>query len=272
MDDKKFLLIKSDVMFRLFFADERNKEELLGFLKSVLQLSDDDYSEIEIVDPHLLRDFDGDKLGIIDVKLKTKSGKIIHIEIQLKVSPELKGRIIFYGSKLITEQIGSGDNFDVIKKVISIIITDEELITSSQKYRHRFTFYDREADVELSDLIEIHTLELHKLPKDTDGTLLYDWASFIDAESEEELNMIAERNPQIGKAVVKYRELTADERARDLYDRRQRMQMDVNAQKRWAIKQRDFEIAKNLLSDGDSVEKIIKITGLTLEEVESLRS
>ena len=71
MDGKKFLLIKSDIMFRLFFADERNLEFLIAFLKSVLHLPDDDYNEIEIVDPHLLRDFDGDKLGIIDVKLKT---------------------------------------------------------------------------------------------------------------------------------------------------------------------------------------------------------
>ena len=53
MDDKKFLLIKSDVIFRLFFSDERNQEFLIGFLKSVLQLPDDDYNQIEIVDPQL---------------------------------------------------------------------------------------------------------------------------------------------------------------------------------------------------------------------------
>jgi len=44
------------------------------------------------------------------------------------------------------------------------------------RYRHRFTFYDREADIELSDVIEIHTLELLKLPPTADGTELYDWA------------------------------------------------------------------------------------------------
>jgi len=268
MDDKKFLKIKSDVMFRLFFADERNQEFLIGFLKSVLRLPEDDYNIIEIADPHLLRDFDGDKLGIIDVKLKTKSGKIVHIEIQLKVSPELKERIIFYSSKLITEQIGSGDDFNTIKKVISIIITDEELIAISPNYRHCFTLYDREASIELSDIMEIHTLELHKLPKDTDGTLLYDWASFIDAESEEELNMIAERNPQIGKAVVKYRELTADERTRDLYDRRMRAKWDEQSRLR-GVK---IEIAKNMIADNEPIEKIIKYTGLTLEEIESLRN
>ena len=88
------LPVKSDVVFRLFFADERNEDSLISFLKSVLRLPDDDYNEIEIADPHLLREYDGDKLAIIDVKLKTKTKKIIHIEIQLKVTPELKNRII----------------------------------------------------------------------------------------------------------------------------------------------------------------------------------
>ena len=33
-----------------------------------------------------------------------------------------------------------------------------------------------------------------------------------------------------------------------------------------------IEIARNLLSEGDSIDKIIKVTGLTREEVEKLRS
>ena len=50
------------------------------------------------------------KLAIIDVKLYTRGRKVVHIEIQLKVTPELKNRIILYDAKLITEQIGSGDD------------------------------------------------------------------------------------------------------------------------------------------------------------------
>jgi predicted transposase/invertase (TIGR01784 family) len=272
MSNKEFLPIKSDVVFRLFFADERNIESLIGFLKSVLRLPEDDYNEIEIADPHLLREFDGDKLAIIDVKLKTKSKKIVHIEIQLKVTPELKNRIVLYDSKLIAEQIGSGDEYDVIKKVISIVVTDEPLIPDSAKYHHRFTFYDPDAGVELSDIIEIHTLELEKLPEGADGTELYDWAKFIAAETEEELNMIAERNPQVGRAVVRLRELSADERARDLYERREKARRDIAAEKKWAIKQAQFEIAKNLLSVGDTVDKIVAVTGLTREEVENLNN
>jgi predicted transposase/invertase (TIGR01784 family) len=271
MDDRKLLPVKSDVIFRLFFADERNQEFLTDFLKSVLHLPEDDYDEIEIIDPHLLREFDGDKLGIIDIKLRTKSRKVVHIEIQLSVTPEMIGRIVFYDSKLITEQIGSGNDFSVINKVISIVILDENLIANSPKYHHRFTFYDHDNAVELTDLVEIHTLELRKLPASADGTALYDWVSFIDAESEEELRMIEARNPQVGKAVVKFRELSADERVRDTYFRREMMRRDISAQKNWALKQQQLDIAKNLLGLDVPIEKIIKSTSLTREEVEALR-
>ena len=270
MSNGAFLPVKSDVVFRLFFADERNSDSLVGFLKSVLRLPDDDYNEIEIADPHLLREFEGDKLAVIDVKLITKTRKIIHIEIQLKVNPELRKRIVLYDSKLIAEQIGSGDDYDVIKKVISIVVTGEPLIIGSSRYHHRFTFYDSDAGIELSDIIEIHTLELEKLPDGADGTELYDWAKFIAADTEEELNMIAERNPQIARAVVKLRELSADERARDLYERREKARRDITAEKRWALKQQALEIAKIMVEDGETIEKIIRYTGLTHEEIEGV--
>ena len=131
----------------------------------MLRLSEDDYSEIEIADPNLLREFAGDKLGLIDVKLRTKNRKTIHIEIQLSATPQIRERIIYYDAKLITEQIGSGDQHDVIKNVISILIIDEKLIPEDPKYHHRFTLYDSDTGIEFSDLLEINTLELVKLPK-----------------------------------------------------------------------------------------------------------
>jgi len=274
MDKREFLPVKSDVIFRLFFADERNEESLIGFLKSVLRLPEDDYNDIEIADPHLLREYDGDKLAIIDVKLHTKSRKVVHIEIQLKVTPDLKNRIILYDSKLIAEQIGSGDDYDIIKKVVSIVITEEPLIPDSGKYHHRFTFYDPDARVELSDILEIHTLELEKLPDGADGTELYDWAKFIAAETEEELNMIAERNPVVGRAVVRLRELSADERARDLYERREKARRDQSSRERWAWQQgeeaRALSIAKTLLRKQMPIDEVVDTTGLTFEEVGKL--
>jgi len=265
------LPVKSDVVFRLFFADERDTNDLVKFLKAVVRLPEDDYNEIEIADPHLLREFDGDKLAIIDVKLHTKSKKTIHIEIQLRVTPELKERIVYYGSKLITEQLGKGNDYDTIKKVISIVITEEPLIADSPKYHHRFVMYDQEAGIEFSDLLEIHTLELNKLPLTADGTELYDWAKFINAETEEELDMLAERNPQFQPTIVKLRELSADEKARDLYERREKARRDRNMFIRGAIRKRDDEIVRNAILMGMDTDTIFNLTGQPRDEIEKLR-
>ena len=220
----------------------------------------------------MLPEANGDKLAIVDVKLKTKNGKIIHIEIQLKVTPEMKERIVYYDAKLITEQIGSGDKFSKIKKVISIIITEENLLKQSQRYHHRFTFYDPDAKVELTDIIEIHTLELKKLPPTHDGTELYDWAKFIATDNEEELNVVAQRNPQVNKAVVKLRQLSADEKARDLYERREKARRDADMFLDWELKKNNTEIAKRLLGFNMPIEQIIVTTGLSHEEIKEIKN
>ncbi|MCL2087720.1 MAG: Rpn family recombination-promoting nuclease/putative transposase, partial [Oscillospiraceae bacterium] len=76
-----------DYIFKLIFGDENDVEQLTSLLQSVLKLSPGEYKEITIGDSHLLREAKTDKLGILDVKVKIKSGKIINIEIQVKPSP-----------------------------------------------------------------------------------------------------------------------------------------------------------------------------------------
>jgi len=82
--------------------------------------------------------------------------------------------------------------------------------------------------------------------------------------------MIAERNPQVAKAVVKLRELSADERARDTYERREKARRDQVSREKWAAKKRDYVIAKNALQMKLPLDDIIKLTELTREEIENL--
>jgi len=207
------------------------------------------------------------------------------MRLQLQVTRETRDRIVYYDAKLITEQLSSSDKYVSIQKVISIVITNEKLIKNSSgtptvpRYHHKFTFFDPEAGVEFSDLIEIHTLELNKLPDKTDGTELYDWAAFINAESEEELNMVAERNPKVKSAVVTLRRLSADEQARDMYERREKAMRDEDSAMRHARSKGKAEgkaegraeIALKLLSLNVPIETIITATGLPREEIDNLR-
>jgi predicted transposase/invertase (TIGR01784 family) len=231
----KMLPLKSDFVFKLFFGDERNIDLLTDLLISVLDLPKDEYETIEIVDPHLLREYKDDKLGILDVKVKTKSGKLIDIEIQVNLVPEMTERVVFYTSKMLTKQIGKSSNYKSIKRVISIVITDFEFVAGDNIYHHKFTLYDRENDKQFTDLFELHALELVKLPIESDKTELYDWLSLIKAERKEDLDMIAQNNPQIKKAVGILVELSADERAQMLYESREMARMDEESRMNGAL-------------------------------------
>jgi predicted transposase/invertase (TIGR01784 family) len=272
---RDFLPPKSDLVFKWLFGDERNIDLLTALLKSVLDLPESEYAAVSIVDPHLLREFEGDKLGILDVKVKTKSGKVIDIEIQVAAAPELKERIVFYSSGMITEQIGSGDDYDKIKRVISIIITDFDLVDESEPYHHCFTFYDSQHNVQFTDLVEIHTLELSKLPDKSDKTELYNWLRFLQAERKEEIDMLTKDNPQITRAVGVLMELSADEKARLLFESREKARRDEASRTKGAVKSAVKDtakgFAKKLLKRNRSIEEIIEDTGLSREEIEELR-
>jgi len=84
---------------------------------------------------------------------------------------------------------------------------------------------------------------------------LYDWAKFIAAETEEELMLVAERNPQVQRAVVKLRELSADEKARDLYERREKALRDIDSRERWVKaegKAEERKIWQSVVADKDA--------------------
>ena len=57
---------------------------------------------------------------------------------------------------------------------------------------------------------------------------------FLVAETEEELEVVTEKSPQVQKTVVKIQKLSADERARDLSERREKARRDIASRERWA--------------------------------------
>ena len=56
-------------------------------------------------------------------------------------------------------------------------------------------------------LIEIHTLELPKLPETADN-YLWHWLRFLRARSKEDLDMVAQASPNSEKVVVRLLELS----------------------------------------------------------------
>ncbi|MDR1688901.1 MAG: PD-(D/E)XK nuclease family transposase [Clostridiales bacterium] len=126
-----------------------------------------------------------------------------------------------------------------------------------------------------SDLTEIDVLDLSRLPVNTDNSELWYWLEFMKSNNEEVLEMIAERSPQMRKAVGFLKELSADEQTRLIFESHETARRDMlsrldGAELKGRL-ERNYEIARNLLRINLSATEIAKATGLSLEEVELLK-
>ena len=217
---------KSDFIFKKIFGDAKNVEILEAFLKSILDIPHNEYESLTLTDMHLKKRNDEDKLRILDVKVQTKSGNTIDIEIQLANIPHIRERVVFYLSKMINEQISSGDKYDAIKMSIIILITNFDLIDANKKYCNCYTLHDKNDGNEFTNLLEVDTLELSKLPQKDDNTELWSWLKFLKSENEEEFEMIETKSPELKKAVCIVRELSQDEETRLQFETREKARMD----------------------------------------------
>ena len=123
-------------------------------------------------------------------------------------------------SKILPSHLRQKDKDDKLGILNFIMFDDEE-------YYCRFHFWSDKGRKLYSDKFEIHTLELPKLAKhDYPETELLKWLQFINAETEEEFKMAAEKDPYIEKAYESLVHLSADERARLEYEAREKQIRD----------------------------------------------
>ncbi len=77
--------------------------------------------------------------------------------------------------------------------------------------------------------MELHIIELPKLPPETDGTTLYNLAKFIKAEKRDELKMLAEKDEYINEA-FKHLEMVSQNKEKQIaYTSRLKALTDYNS-------------------------------------------
>jgi predicted transposase/invertase (TIGR01784 family) len=266
---------KNDFAFRLLFGDEKNKEITIAFLRAMLKIPVED---IKIKDPYLLKQIAKDKTGISDIRIVLDSGVQVDVEIQISDHPAIKERVLFYLSRLYSSQISSGDGYHLLIKTISLVILDYNLFKVEPMHT-RYRFYDRENEIELTDVLEVHIVELPKLKyyyKEHKNNPELPWLIFLNAKTKEELKMAAEAEPKVAKAYNRLLEMSEDEESRRLYEERiaQIIEVDLRMQ---AAEERGREEgiihdAKKMISLGMDDETIMKVTGLPAEKIAQLRS
>ena len=294
------LKVKNDFIFQKIFGQNEHKEILLSFLNAVLNLeAAQKLTEIEIIEnTKLKKDSIEDKLGILDIRAKTTAGEHINIEIQLINQYDMDRRTLFYWSKLFTEQLKEGQAFQSLKKTITINILDFNFIGIDHYHTIFHLREDDHPEYKLTDVLEVHFLELPKFRKvrpDLNKPLDC-WLIFIEDSPEEVREMAMNNDPAIAKAEELLERLGSLDEVKRYYEAREMAIHDevtritgAKAEGRAAgmvegeaagiikgklegLKEGKLEDARKMLSKGLAEELITEITEISPEELRKLKN
>ena len=271
----------NDFIFKKVFGEKGNEDILISFINAVLKRTKKEkIVELEIIDnKQLTKELILDKTGIIDVRAKTSKGENIDIEVQLTDQGNMDKRTLFYWGKMYLENIKQGQDYTSLEKVITINILDFEFL-GTETYQSSFHLWeDIEKDYMLTDVVEIHFLELPKFRKKKDKDYrendIERWLMFLEKDiSETTLKELISLDTAIEKAEQKIEYLSSDEEAMRIYYERERSLHEranmISSAEARGVEKGKLEIAKNLLDMKISIEQIVLATGLTEEEINKI--
>ena len=117
------------------------------------------------------------KMVIMDLRVKLSSGESINIEVQTSNQHGFTKRILFYLSKLFTEDLKKGEDFDDLKPAYSLIFTTFPLFDEFKQHLSTFSMIrETHPHVIFSESMRIILVELSKFKKSMN--ILFDLADF----------------------------------------------------------------------------------------------
>ena len=278
--DKQYPSPINDFVFKKIFT--KNLDVLKAFLTAALpDIDPDEFESVTLLDPTLEPEYAEDKLGVLDIKILTRSRKVINVEVQVRPQRALWKRSLFYASGMVVEQLKKGDPYENISSVISIVITDFVVRPDRKAYRSRFRMYDVSDGEQYPETFEIHILELPKM-RSSDGTALGDWMLFFNARTRGEFMEVAKKCPAIGKAWATVEYLSGDAREKAMARLMEKVHRDRISQMHDSLMdgvelgmqrgrmETQYDIARSLLRMKIPFDGIADATGLPLAEVNRL--
>ena len=271
---------KIDFVFKKIFGSSDHPDILISFLNAVLK-SQNPITSVEIKNSDLEKEYIEDKFSRLDVKALTSNREIINIEIQLKNEYNMIQRSLYYWSKLYEEQLSEGDRYDKLSRTVCINILDFKYL-KNDRFHNGYRLKEIETNEELTDLQEIHFIEIPKL-KTFDSAeeivdLLEGWVEFLRDPESEVIRKLEMSNKEIREAKDELYRLSRNSKERELYYLREKSLRDeisalANAEEKGlqqGLMQGKLESARSLLDILDDEIIAIKLN-LDINIVKNLR-
>ena len=280
---------KMDFVFKNIFGSEKNPNIHISFLNATLKPKDL-ITSVEIKNTDLNKGYIEDKFSRLDVKATTSNNEIINIEIQLKNEYNMIKRSLYYWSKLYSEQLNEGEDYSILKRTICINILNFKYL-KTRKFHSGYRLKEIYSNEELSDVAEIHFIEIPKLEEGSDEKdMLVAWIEFLKDPESEKVRSLEMSIDEIRQAKDELIRMSNDDTQRELYEMRAKtlkdkisalneaerkgmqkgMQKGIKEGMQKGEKKKALEIAKSMIDMGLDKKTISKTTGLDLSEIEKL--
>ena len=151
----------------------------------------------------------------VDIRLTTKTKKIIHIELQVEKRANTRSRIVYYASKQISDQLKWGDDYNKLHQVISVVICNHLLLEEEETHFNEYGLINKRSKNNFTDLLKVVILELPKLPE-TEDNALWPWLRFLKCKKQEEYTMLAKKYPELEKPIYCVKKMSLFEKWRDI--------------------------------------------------------
>ncbi|MFH1097614.1 MAG: Rpn family recombination-promoting nuclease/putative transposase [Candidatus Desantisbacteria bacterium] len=282
----QFLDVKTDFAFKKVFGSQESQEILISFLNSVINFEGDEkIVSLTIVDPYQIPLIKGMKDTFVDVKARLSNHKQVIIEMQVLNVQGFEKRILYNAAKSYSSQLQKAQDFSTLEPIIALTITDFVMFEKIDTVITYFKLIEKEFLIEYSDEIELIFVELPKFEKSEEElTSIADkWIYFIkNAGTLESTPKTLITEVEIEKAFgiantagMSHEELEAQWKRHDfLYLQKNSIEFALMKGIEQGIeqgkKEKAIEIARNLLQLEIDIEKISKITGLTMDEIEEI--
>ena len=212
-----------------------------------------------------------------DINCKAENGELVNVEMSLNPDPFEPIRLEFHAGKLFTGQDirGADKDYDDLKPAYQIAVLAKERFFKDEVFFHTFEYYDHVHGISLNGRSRIITLELSKVDKVAEKpaeamTAAEHWAVFFrylpDRSKRRKINEILEQEEGIAMASEVLMTISKDEVERARLMSEYKYAVDTQSK----VVHAKREIAKNLKKTGDSLEKIAKVTGLSVEDIAKL--
>ena len=206
----------------------------------------------------------------------------------MKNEKNTEERSTMYLGKMISEQLQSGEEYNLLKKSIVIFITNYNFLKRNSYHnvgKMKFDDAIKEEYVDVgyvkedeiaSKYLEIHYIELPKFVKRNPEkyTKLDQWMCLF-TQNREGIEMAEKENKEIKRAVRALDFISADEKERERYNSiimaEYNRKVTEGKVREEGAEEEKIKIARKMLSENIALETIIKITELSKEELQKIK-